>query len=150
MTTIALRAGLVCSDTQVTADLMSGTKVKILKVGTDVIGAVGSAATCSAFTRWGLCKFAVPSQQYNNFKEVLETDDDFLGIHIQSNGFIQEYECSCIPHAYKPYRGMQAWGTGGQVALGAMLQGADPALAVQIAAEVDPYTNTDITEVEVG
>lgn len=108
---------------------------KIVKVHGMIAGAAGLAGDCSRFLEWASEKFnpkALPKWEETDSDEmidaiVLKKD----GIYFFSPGY---------PELEKINADFYAIGSGGKPARAAMIMGADPIKAAEIASQVDDYS----------
>jgi ATP-dependent protease HslVU (ClpYQ) peptidase subunit len=131
MTTIATDGKVIASDSRITCGSIIATdkdeKIFKGKKGS-IIGCAGSRADIEKFRCWCL-----EGKSKNEIPEL----ENFSAIELTSSGKVYGYGDSCYrikveaPHAI---------GTGGDIALGAMLSGIAPKEAVQIAIKKDVWS----------
>lgn len=143
MTTIVFDGLTFCSDSQVTRDhiIVGDNYTKVFKFRREdgaivIVGAAGSAADCDQFKRWVESDYS-PSEAHWEAEEVSGL------IVVDKNGELEvlEYSGTSLPfRAQVPC----AVGSGGDLALAAMLAGADAKKAVKVASQLDVFTNDKI------
>lgn len=133
MTTIAYRAGVLASDTLVTiGETRSGTTVKI-------------GRTADGFL-WGVCGTMQALQAYRGWVEARAGDppkfDEATLILVSPKGDVSDWYGAgwCESHAE-----FQAWGSGDQIAIGAMGAGASAKQAVKVAIRFNTSSGGDVT-----
>lgn len=141
MTTIAYRDRTLAADTGMSrsGNIFGGTVVKIVRVPDGrLAGAVGSAGFGGAFLTWaqnGADRAIAPSA-----KEDQSTYD--TGFIVERDGSLSVLEpsgwFSCSPPFY-------AFGSGKEIAMGAMAMGADAQRAVAVACVIDAGSREPIT-----
>jgi len=134
MTTIATDGKTIASDSYITSDiLVSRNTVKVFRIGDEYVGCRGDCDVGDAYMDW-LRKGAKPKE-----KPKIEGEDiEFDAVHLNAKG-----EVFCVDgvnfakfQVDVPY----ATGSGGPIALGAMLAGKSPEEAVAIAITVDIHS----------
>lgn len=138
MTTIAYRDGVLAADTAVCqGGLMLGSMIKIVRgKNGDLAGSVGDAVFNWAFSTWFLGGEEGPAP------EAKQEDSFDRGVIFRKSGLIDLFEPRGWFQASAPYF---AFGSGREVALGAMFAGADAAVAVEAAIEFDPHSGGTVT-----
>lgn len=135
MTTIAANRQMMVSDSRVTVESKGDAypAVKIVRKSGMLIGAAGHGGDCTRFIKWAGGKFQDKEPKWHD-----QTDDHVVGIIVKDDGiFVWE------PGDPEPERvEADAWaiGSGGKSARAAMLMGADPVKAVEVACQVDIYS----------
>lgn len=109
---------------------LSAAKVNRLSDGS-LLGCSGESADCIALRLWIDGGQEGPRPKANSLS----------GLHLKSNGDLLYYSEKGPP---VPAELPATAGSGGELALGALLAGASPAEAVRIAALRDPYTGGNI------
>lgn len=139
MTTIAadLDTGMMVSDSKVTLEHkgIDYPAVKIIKKGGALIGAAGHAGDCTRFMKWAAGKF---QDKEPKWAEKEGEEDSVIGIVLKDDGIYIWSQGD--PEPEKVEASMYAVGSGGKPARAAMLMGAGPVQAVEIACKVDPYS----------
>lgn len=140
MTTLAYRAGVLAADGRMCADCIidSDEIVKVFK-GQDgtIYGIVGSAAAT---------RMAVDALLKGRDPPALAKDDGAV-IMVRKDRTVHIYEYGgWIDLGKLRYC---AWGSGGQIAKGALAMGASVVKAVEIAASLDVHTGGKIRTVEI-
>jgi ATP-dependent protease HslVU (ClpYQ) peptidase subunit len=141
MTTIAYRDGVLAADSLVTLGhtKVHGSYQKIRRIGSYLVGTVGSVADCQAFMEW------------------LKRGDDthpprkgeYSALVIDPRGKVRELENGSVlpsPRGAKFF----ALGSGGTFALAAMYAGATATEAVKIAAKIDTNTGLPVKTLKIG
>lgn len=134
MTTIAANRNMMCSDSKVTMEgredrIYEATKL-VTKNG-DIIGCAGSNENCEAFVNW-----------YGSKKKKPKMVGDFEGLILKADGTLVFYDETLARD--KLNHDFYAVGSGGNAARAAMLMGADPVRAVEIACLVDPHSGPPV------
>lgn len=140
MTTIAYKGGVLAADTLGTRNGMrDGVSTKILARDGLLAGAAGASQYCRAFRDWfakgciGECpNMGDPEKDWGE------------GFVIRPDETIITFGPSAA-WVDKPYGGLQAWGSGAEIALGAMAAGATADQAVAIAMKYDTKSGGEIT-----
>lgn len=139
MTTIAWDGKTLVADRRVSYGTLSDASMtKIAKTKRGLCGASGTSATCAAFRRWFM---AGEKGNPTMFKEA----EDANGFIIRKNGARFMYDKYGW---YEVDPGPFAIGTGWEVAMGAMSNGATAQEAVQIAAKLDGATGNTVDILE--
>lgn len=136
MTTIAWDGELLAADRRACYGSISDAKItKIAKTKKGLCGAAGSTPLCAAFKRWFLAgeKGEPPS--------LVKGDQDATAFIIRPDGRRLMYDSSGW---YEVDPGPFAMGSGWEIAIGAMEQGAFADKAVQIAAKFDGNTDHEM------
>lgn len=132
MTTIAYCKGVLAGDSQATDDQVWKTR-KISRInssaGTLLVGWCGEVHSALVFVEW--------LKNDKNRKPDI-SNEDFEAIVVAETGKVTIWTSNLIPWA--PRGKFFAIGSGGKVAMGAMLAGKGAVDAVKIACKVDPYT----------
>lgn len=137
MTTIAYRDDVLAADTQITCgSQIDGWATKIYRLGSVLYGATGSSGLTEAFKSW-LCRGMVGEAPALKDGESTANGYIFPG----GNRVVWRYENVWCSHEAPFF----AYGSGGEIALGAMLAGATAEQAVRAAAERDTNTGGAIT-----
>lgn len=140
MTTIAYRDGVLAADSLSTRyGNREGTVCKIAKKANLMAGASGSADMCQAFRVWFMtgCK-GQPPYMGDPDKSWAE------GFIVMPDGAVAVFGPSS-QWVNQPYGGFSAWGSGSDVALGAMAAGATAEQAVAAAIMLDINSGGEIT-----
>jgi len=140
MTTIAIRGGVVAADSQVTADgLRAGSTAKIIKRGQAVAGFTGKCIGGQAFLDW----FSSGMQG----DAPLELMDGTTGVIVSpGNPLLIAHEEGWE----RRWVDCEGFGSGGDIALGAMLAGATVEEAVRLACTRDTRSGGPITVLTTG
>lgn len=136
MTTIIATKNKLVSDSKVT--LGKGyfySADKIIKVKGMLIGAAGLAGDCSRFLEWAKDDFKAKSKP--KF-EAIDPDDKFDGLIVMNNSI--HYFCQEYPQPEKINAEFYGVGSGSKAARAAMIMGATPEQAVEIACQVDDFS----------
>ena len=142
MTTIAYRDGVLAADSQVSrCGNDSGRTTKLRKVGGLVVGGCGTTSLCQRFIGW----IAAGMQGHPPTLQI--GDSSACVMAIMPNGTIVEWNGDHPPDIVRAE--FAAWGSGADVALGAMAFGATAAEAVEAAATLDHATGGPITVLSV-
>lgn len=135
MTTIAIRDGVVAADRLITGGgTVLGRKTKIERVGHVIVAATGAAAVCELFIQWvrSGCTGMHPALRQQCGNDIFEA----TGIIVTRDRVV-----SFIPAGFQwTEHGLIAFGSGGDIARGAMGFGASAVQAIEIAAQFDIYT----------
>jgi ATP-dependent protease HslVU (ClpYQ) peptidase subunit len=147
MTTIVASTahGIMVADSKVTIGKgISYPTTKIVKInGSMIAGAAGHAGDCSRFLEWATDDFKPKSKpKFEDFSSdgmidalVLKKD----GIYFYSPGY---------PSLEKINAEFYAIGSGGKPARAALLMGADPVKAAELACQVDDYSGLPLLVLE--
>lgn len=139
MTTIAvsLPDGVMVSDSKVTLEHkgIDYPAVKIIKKAGMLIGAAGHSGDCTRFMKWAASKF---QDKEPKWAEEEGNEDSIIGIVLKDDGVYVWSQGDPEPEKVEADR--FAVGSGGKAARAAMLMGATPEQAVEIACKVDPYS----------
>lgn len=141
MTTITLRDGVLAADSRVTnaGRVVPGAATKLYRLPHGMAAAVfGSCGAAMALVRWLEKQPDAPGGGID-----LDGDDrpaigDGRLVLVMPDGAVVLFEESSW--SYEPPSEYHAWGSGAEVALGALAMGASSDRAVAIAALYDPYT----------
>lgn len=136
MTTFAYRAGVLAADTGVSLDgLHVGHTSKIARNDKgDLAACAGTAAFLRAFRKWFL------DGEQGDAPTASKEDNDYGAIY-RRYGLIETYSCG----GWTAYRAeYHAAGSGSEMALGAMAEGASARNAVKAAMKHDPGTFGEI------
>lgn len=145
MTVIAVRDGVVASDSRVTIDTDAGGSrmwrcqklYKIPEMGV-VIGVAGDGFAALRFVDWYRTK--TKRKRKKPDVDLVTGEADFCALVMHKGGKVEEYDKWCVPEEIELEPGeFYAIGSGVKVALGAMEMGADAARAVEITCKFDPY-----------
>lgn len=153
MTTIAYdsKEGVIAADSQETSG--SGDKFncqKLFRVGHLIVATAGGTYSGMAFVRW-LSDWKNPDDvnwdDYPDFTN-LDTEEDFECLVIRP-----DKSCFTVNRLFTPVEQhgnrFIALGSGSAAARGAMLAGASPKEAVNIAKQIDAYTGGRVVEMTV-
>lgn len=144
MTTIAIRDGIVASDRLISGGgTVLGRKTKIERVRNVIVAATGAATLCEAFIQWvrSGCNGMYPSLH----KKVDDDTYDATGIIVTRDRVI-----SFVPSGFQwSDHGLLAFGSGGDIARGAMGFGATAAQAIEVATQFDLYTGGGVDVLEI-
>jgi ATP-dependent protease HslVU (ClpYQ) peptidase subunit len=148
MTTIAVKDGVMVSDSQITC----GNRVdnisykKIHNINGNLVGLSGSVKSCLKFIDWfqatqdmAEVKANCPNVQVIDPPEIQE--EDFCALVLDTQGNLFEY-VGCIPLSID--EGIGSIGSGSNFSLAAMRAGASAKEAVEIACKLDIYSGGDI------
>ena len=154
MTTIAYDCddGNVAADSQETGD--GGQKyncIKIYRVRGYVIATAGGTYAGMAFVRWFGDWIGNGEPDWDDHPDFVNLDyeEDFECLVIRKNGTCYSVNRLFVPHEQIGNRYI-AIGSGGAAARGAMLAGATPREAVEIAKQIDTFTGGDVQEMSIG
>lgn len=135
MTTIAYDGNMLAADSRIVFGdyICPNNVIKLRKIGNIVYGIAGFYAWFDEWIAWyiaGANPYDAPAAKFNNKEggEFLVLDD------------LQLKVCTTSIPCFLPISGPDAWGSGGQYAIGAMLAGSSAFRAVELAAIADPYT----------
>lgn len=131
MTTIAYREGVLAADSRA----MNGgwkqpggvRKLRRISNGS-ICGGTGDLTKCIAVIDWLDGNRSAPMPDHG---------DDWRVIELTAEGRLLVYEKGGM---FEPVVEFCAWGSGAPAANAAMIMGADAVKAVEVAAQVDPYT----------
>lgn len=135
MTTIAVRNGVMASDSRITHESESGGSrvtrcVKMYRRRDAIIGVAGDGGAGSVFVDWYGSGKPVP-------QILIDFDADLTALVLTRRGLFT-YDAYCMPE--KILDRFWAIGSGTKAALGAMHMGASAERAIEIACLIDPYT----------
>jgi hypothetical protein len=139
MTTIAYRAGICAADTLAQIGSTSlGSVTKIVRSASgDLAGAAGLASYAEAFRHW------VTGGENGDPPQARETDHVFdRGVIFRRSGEIVVFEPEGRFSVAAPY---YAFGSGKEIAIGAMFMGATAPQAIEAAIKHDDGTGGEIT-----
>lgn len=143
MTTICFKNGILAADTMVSDNRgrRLGYRDKIARSPDGALsGLVGAADHIMLWNAW------VSSDRRSPPPDLLDDDNKAsIGILILPDGEIVEKEGAGGFLTYAPLQGCAAWGSGAEIAIGAMLGGSSAKEAVVIAAVADLFTDGEIT-----
>jgi 20S proteasome alpha/beta subunit len=138
MTTIAYRDGALAADRLITSSGVRDSKTtKLFQRGDGaLIACAGNAFLSAAYCRWFL-----DGENGERPSLGVDANDNAGGIIVRPDGVVETFDrhgwitvdCEFL-----------AMGSGRESALGAMVMGADARRAVEVAAEIDIYTGTEI------
>lgn len=140
MTTIAVRDGIVAADRMISGGGTAlGTRTKIEKIGRAIAAATGTGHLAARFVSWVRCGCkGLPPEMSQKYGE--EGVHDATGIIILPDRII-----TFIPEGYQWCdHGLIAFGSGGDIARGAMGFGASAIQAIEVASMFDLYTGAGI------
>ena len=160
MTVLAVRDGIIASDSRVTVDSDAGgsrmffcRKLYLLKEMGVVIGVAGEGFAALRFVEWYQ---TIPMRKKGRKKrdaDLINGDADFTALVLHKDGKLEEYDRWLIPEEV-PVRSVAqpfyAVGSGCKVALGAMSMGASAAQAVEVACRWDPYCAPPIVTFDIS
>ena len=135
MTTIVYKDGILATDSRLSMDgtLISDSNIKAVKSKKYLVAASGLAGLCDLFLEWGR----------NDFEDIYKPEvqthveiGDFEGIAIDKKGNVTSYDLNWMPTIIGQVE-MYVSGSGGDVARGAMMMGADVITAIECAIKVD-------------
>lgn len=135
MTTIACNREIMVSDSKVTLENKGAdyAAVKIIRGKQGwLIGASGHAGDCTRFMKWAANSF---QDKEPKWAEEEGEDDSVWGLILKPDGIYSWMQGD--PEPEQIMGDFYAVGSGGKAARAAMLMGADPKKAVEIACEVD-------------
>ena len=137
MTTIAYRDRLLAGDTMVTCGgIRSGTYHKVGRTPDGhLFAGVGDSTLAERFVIWMQSRVGDPPS--------FEAKGDVL-IHVTPDGCVREWWGSGWCQTEAPF---YSWGSGGEIALGAMAMGATAFEAVGVAAKFDTRTGGETMDV---
>lgn len=133
MTTIAANAEVMVADSKVTVGQGTSYRAtKIVRVKRMIVGACGHGGDCSRFLDWAQRDFKAPAPKWK-----CEPDDEesVFALILKPDGLYAFVQTD--PEPEKMNEEFFAIGSGGKAARAAMLMGADPVKAVEIACTVD-------------
>ena len=137
MTCIAYKSGFLASDSAVTEDgSLCGSMIKITRAPDgSMAGACGGASSLAMFLNW------VHKGRHGAKPNVAE-DKDFSGLFIAPTGIVSTYEAPMYPFIMA--NDFYAFGSGADVAMGAMAAGVNAIKAVKIACKFNVYCSEPI------
>lgn len=131
MTTIATDGKQMAADTlQVGEYIDQVESVKIFRIRGELVGIAGDYSEARHYLEW------LHNGSKKESKPTFDKDADFEAIHATEQGVYHVTKNMYRVAIGKP----AACGTGGTFAVAAMLAGATPTEAVEIAVRLDPYT----------
>ena len=134
MTCIVAVPGAMYSDSKVTIGKgYSYPATKIVKAKGMLVGAAGSAGDCSRFLDWAKDGFTVKSKP--KFECPSGHEDAIDGLIVKDDGIY--YFCPEYPFPEKIEALFYGVGSGSKAARAAMMMGADPERAIEVACAVD-------------
>lgn len=140
MTTIATDGKSMAADSRGCANniVRNDSEVKLHRIsGGRITGCSGTIGAAKAYIAW---------LDKNDGSAKPKVDDGFRALVLHPEGRI---EVHCNDEMPDIAQAPAVLGSGGSLALGAMLAGASPAEAVEIAAMRDPFTGGTITELSI-
>ena len=140
MTTLIYRSGVIAMDSRVTEDgLMCGKVVKGRQTKNYLLAGCGDMEEVQAFLDWAEAGF----KEADKVKYGLASREvEVSGIAVDREHRVLIFESRLYPYPMEaPY---YVFGSGGQVALGALAMGASAYKAVKIASQFDTATGGDI------
>lgn len=141
MTTIIAVENAMYADSKVTLGKgYSYPTTKIVKTKGQLVGAAGHAGDCSRFLEWASDGFTNKSKP--KFEAPAGSDDAIDGLIVKEDGIY--YFCPEYPFPERINADFYAIGSGSKAARAAMLMGADPAKALEIAMQVDDFTGPPV------
>lgn len=147
MTTIAWDGEIMAADSMTTTTGgMAALNVGKLKRGRDfVAGAAGCSAQIELWWR-GVSGLQLAEILEAGYTEFVEDKNDPSIMLCSQDGRLFTHSQGAFLEFQGTISGRKCWaiGSGGEVALGAMLAGAGAEMAVHLAAEIDPYTGGPI------
>lgn len=141
MTTIAVRAGVMASDSRATYESATGGHrvgpcTKLYRKCGDILGTAGEVPPALVFLDW----YGKPASKAP--EELRLGKAECTVLVLRKDGVVLLYEGSCYA---EPFPGeFWAIGSGAKAALGALHMGATAEQAVRVAALIDPYTDDRI------
>ena len=138
MTTIAATLAAIAGDRMV-FDEGKGTwypSVKVRRIKGALVGAAGDAGDCMRLMDWAEAGF--PEKKRPKFEEPAGTEDSAILLLVNAEGI--HMMAVSDPYPEPVAAGTYAIGSGGKAALAAMHCGKTIAEAMDVAAEIDPYT----------
>lgn len=137
MTTIAYRDDVIAGDTQVTCgSVIDGWAQKVFRKGPILFGASGDSGRCDVFCDW------VMGGLKGDAPRLKDADGDASGFLFPGGDLVLwRYQDVWTRHRAPFF----AYGSGYEIALGAMIAGATAEQAVRAAAERDTKTGGEIT-----
>ena len=137
MTCIVAVKGAMYSDSKVSLDKgYSYPATKIVKTKDMLVGAAGHAGDCSRFLEWAKDGFTAKSKP--KFECPAGHEDAIDGLIVKEDGIY--FFCPEYPFPEKIEAEFYGIGSGSKAARAAMMMGADPEKALEIAAAVDDFT----------
>ena len=145
MTTIAGNRKLMASDSKVSIENkgIDYPTVKIIKRKGTLIGAAGHGGDCTRFIKWASTGFNDKEPKWNQEEG---EEDSVIGMVIKEDGIYIWTQGD--PEPEKVEADFYAVGSGGKAARAAMLMGATPTQAVEIACKVDPSSAPPVQVIE--
>lgn len=145
MTTIVVVPKKMLSDSKVTLGKgYSYPATKIIKVGRMLVGAAGHAGDCSRFLEWAKEEFRPKNKPKFECPEGHE--DAIDGLIVRPDGIY--FFCPSYPEPEKINAEFYAIGSGSKAARAALLMGAEPERAIEIACQVDDFSGPPIVVLE--
>ena len=122
------------SDSKVSVEQkgLSYPAIKIVKIGNTLLGAAGVGSDCSRFLKWAGGNFKGAEPKWVD----TSSDDQVLGLIVNEEG-IHMWAIGDKDQPERIEAEFFAIGSGGKAARAAMILGADPIAAVEIACQVD-------------
>lgn len=140
MTTIAANLESMASDSKVSVGLgVSYKATKIVRVKRMIVGACGNGGDCSRLLEWAERDFKTPAPEW---AEVETSDDAVWALVLKADGLY--FFTQSDPEPEKMDEPHFAIGSGGKAARVALLLGKTPEEAVELACQVDDYSNTPV------
>lgn len=133
MTTIAVKDGVIASDSLVRHDVTYKGR-KLFRTKRGIIGIAGALGEGEKFVEW-----------YNDRRKrvpAFESSDEFSALVLTPSGKVELWDASV--RGEEIMTGCLAIGSGAAYAMGAMMAGASAPEAVKIACELDPDTEGPI------
>lgn len=133
MTTVFADAktGVIVCDSKISFDTIWYPATKVFRVGDELVGYAGNVKEAHTWLKW-----------YRGGKKGTRPKlDDFVALVLNKDGL---YQVSGDGLEMLIERGFHGIGTGGPVAVGAFMAGADAERAVRIACEVDNASGGDV------
>lgn len=141
MTTIVAVKGCMLSDSKVTLGKgYSYPATKIVKAKGMLVGAAGHAGDCSRFLDWAQDGFTIKSRP--KFDCASGHEDAIDGLIVKEDGIY--YFCPEYPFPERINADFYAIGSGSKAARAAMLMGAEPERALEIAMQVDDFSGPPV------
>ncbi|MBL8644021.1 MAG: hypothetical protein JNK21_08800 [Rhodospirillaceae bacterium] len=136
MTTIATDGKVMAADSRLTGDYIDQfNSTKLYAVNGEIVGTCGTASEGLAYIQWLQDSKAAP-----------KLSDKFEALHLTRGGIFSVDRNLVRIRVAK----VSAIGSGCGYAMGAMLAGASPGKAVQIAAKLDPHTGGKIVTMKLS
>jgi ATP-dependent protease HslVU (ClpYQ) peptidase subunit len=145
VTTIVASKGIMVADSKVSIGSgLSYPAIKIIKINGFLAGACGDGGDCSRFLEWAKEEFKPKSKPKFNF---VQGDNQIDCLVVKKDGIY--FYAPSYPDLEKIEAEFYAIGSGSKAARAAMIMGADPIKAVEVAIAVDDYSGLPLQILEI-